>query len=81
VALRTGLLSYDGPSPARGEYLFWLESHLKSTGLAGTEVWRTLQEQLWPYQHPHLFQLSKKAQRVKTAIRNVARVEKYSVQA
>ena len=73
VALRTGLLSYDGPSPARGEYLIWLESYLKSTGLAGTEVWRTLQEELWPYRHPHLFRLSKRAQRAKTASRGIAR--------
>jgi glycosyltransferase involved in cell wall biosynthesis len=73
VALRTGLLSYDGPSPARGEYLFWLESYLKRTGLAGAEVWTTLQEQLWPYRHPHLFRFSKRAERAKTVARGVAR--------
>ena len=73
VALRTGLLSYDGPSPARGEYLTWLESYLRSTGLVGTEVWKTLQEELWPYRHPHLFRFSKGAQRAKTASRGIAR--------
>lgn len=73
VALRNGFLSYDGPSPARGEYLIWLESHLKSAGLAGTEVWRTLQEQLWPYRHPRLFRLSKRARQVKKVTRSVAR--------
>jgi glycosyltransferase involved in cell wall biosynthesis/peptidoglycan/xylan/chitin deacetylase (PgdA/CDA1 family) len=72
VALRAGLLSYDGPSPARGEYLFWLERYLKITGMAGTEVWTTLQEQLWPYRHPHLFQFSKRAERAKTATRGIA---------
>jgi glycosyltransferase involved in cell wall biosynthesis len=73
VALRTGLLSYDGPSPARGEYLLWLEGYLKSTGSAGTEVWATLQEELWPYRHPHLFQFSKRAERAKTVTRVIAR--------
>ena len=73
VALRTGLLSYDGPSPARGEYLTWLESYLRSTGLVGTEVWKTMQEELWPYRHPHLFRFSKGAQRAKTASRDLAR--------
>jgi len=73
VGLRTGELNYDGPSPARGGYLFWLENYLKSTGLAGTEVWTTLQEQLWPYRHPHLFQFSKRAERAKTATRGIAR--------
>jgi glycosyltransferase involved in cell wall biosynthesis len=77
IALRTGLLRYDGPSPARGEYLFWLDGHLKDAGFVGTEVWTTLQEQLWPYRHPRLFQLSKKARRVKAAIRNVVRFERY----
>jgi glycosyltransferase involved in cell wall biosynthesis len=72
VALRSGVLSYDGPSPARADYLFWLESHLKSTGLVGTEVWSTLQEQLWPYRHPHLFHLSKRVRRAKTVTRSVA---------
>lgn len=81
IALRTGLLSYDGPNPARGEYLFWLDSHLKSAGLVWTEVWTSLQVQLWPYRHPHLFQLSKKARRVKAAVRNVARREKHLTQA
>jgi glycosyltransferase involved in cell wall biosynthesis len=73
VGLREGLLTYDGPSPARGEYLFWLKSYLKSSGLAGTEVWMTLQEQLWPYRHPHLFRFSKRAERAKTVTRGIAR--------
>ena len=73
VALRTGFLSYDGPSPARGEYLFWLQRHLTSEGLVDTEVWGTLQEQLWPYRHPHLFRLSKRARQVKKVTRSVAR--------
>jgi glycosyltransferase involved in cell wall biosynthesis len=81
IALRNGLLSYDGPSPARGEYLFWLDRHLKRVGFTGTEVWTTLQVQLWPYRHPHLFQLSKKARRVEAALRNVVRLEKSPAQA
>ena len=79
VALRTGQLSYDGPSPARGEYLFWLDNYLKRQKLAGTEVWTTLQEQLWPYRHPHLVRLSKTVRRVRTALGHVVRSVQHRV--
>jgi SAM-dependent methyltransferase len=42
---------------ARLAFLNWLEEYLSKQGVKGTEVWQTLQEELWSYHHPHLYRL------------------------
>jgi glycosyltransferase involved in cell wall biosynthesis len=46
----------------RAAYLNWLSGYLSKKGFKDTEVWRVLQKELWPYRHPSLHRLSKRAQ-------------------
>ena len=39
-------------------YLNWLEKYLSDQGIKSSEVWRSLQQALWPYRHPILYRLS-----------------------
>lgn len=43
-------------------FLNWLEKYLSEQGAKDTEVWQALQKALWPYHHPLLSRLSKRAQ-------------------
>lgn len=43
------------PNPARGAYLRWLAGYLSERGAEGAGVWKVLQRELWPYDHPTLY--------------------------
>ncbi len=52
LAVQSGTFHPTEPNAARGAFLRWLETYLISKGFKNTEVWRTLQRELWPYAHP-----------------------------
>jgi hypothetical protein len=41
-----------------------LEGYLADQGAAHGEVWRILQEELWPYRHPGLYRFAKSARKL-----------------
>src|SRR3990172_86863 len=53
--------------------LCWLEKYFSEQGVKGTEVWTTLENQLWPYRHSVLHRRQKRARifirQVKHAVR------------
>lgn len=59
VALRAGQLNLPSkPNPTRGKFLHWVEQYLIEQDAENTEVWKVLQQQLWSYRHPLLYQMS-----------------------
>ena len=60
---KAGLYDPLNPNPLRGNYLRWVERYLTSQSVTEGEVWRTLQQELWPYRHPVLYRFSKSVKR------------------
>jgi glycosyltransferase involved in cell wall biosynthesis len=54
-------------------YLNWLEKYLSEQGLRNTEVWRLVQNELWPFRHPTLFRIRHRASEVGGVLRKVGR--------
>jgi len=61
-AAKAGLYDPLNPNPLRRAYLMWVEIYLAGQGITDGEVWRTLQEELWPYRNPVSYRLSKFAE-------------------
>jgi glycosyltransferase involved in cell wall biosynthesis len=58
IAQKTRQYHPINPNPARWAFLNWLEEYLFKQGVKDTEIWKTLQKELWPYRHPILYLLS-----------------------
>ena len=59
--------------PARLFFLHWLESYLSKHGIEDTEVWRTLEKELWQCQHPFLYRMKERTQQLARVINARAR--------
>ena len=57
--------------------LSWLEGYLSEKKVTDREVWRVLQEKLWPYRHPTLYHLlsrtRRRVQQMQSLLRLIAR--------
>ena len=61
IAIKTGEYHPLRQNPARLKFLFWLERYLSEQGMEDAGLRNVLQKRLWPYRHPHLFQMIKGA--------------------
>ena len=57
VAYATGQYHLGWPSPTHLTFLNWLKPYLAEQGVRETEIWKAVQQALWPYRHPILFRL------------------------
>jgi hypothetical protein len=53
-----------GSGTARLAYLNWLAEYLRRTGVSDPDVWTALDSALWPYRHPAMADLLRRARRV-----------------
>ncbi len=48
------------PSPAYLEFLKWLKEYLKITNIKDPAIWKALEKEFWPFQHPKLYRFIKR---------------------
>ena len=60
VRIRAGQHSDDDtPTAARGAFLSWLEDHFRTANVTDPTLWRLLDRQRRPFQHPHRYRLGR----------------------
>jgi glycosyltransferase involved in cell wall biosynthesis len=73
-AIGRGDYDPDKPHPARGRYLDWLESYLKSHRIDDPVIWSALKKEQFPYRHPTAYAVANApGEAVERARRFVAR--------
>jgi glycosyltransferase involved in cell wall biosynthesis len=55
IAARSGQFHPSRPNPARLIFLRWVEKYLTEQKITAPEIWKALEEQLWPYRYPTLY--------------------------
>jgi glycosyltransferase involved in cell wall biosynthesis len=48
------------PSPAYLEFLEWLKEYLQTTNIKDPVIWKALEKEFWPFQHPKLYRFIKR---------------------
>lgn len=74
LAVKTGEFDFSKMSPSYFRYLNWLENYLSQQKLQNSEVWKLLQQKLWPLRHPILFQISERLRYVYHWIKKVLKI-------
>lgn len=58
IAMTTGeYRPFSGLDSSRLKLLSWLETYLIEQEIQDAKIWQAVQKQLWPYQHPALYQV------------------------
>ena len=69
AAIRAGLTADDyRPTPARGNFLRWVEAEFQRCGVRDPELHRLLRAELWPYRHPLLHRALDAARRSRRCV-------------
>jgi hypothetical protein len=61
------------PNPSYHRFLCWLDTYMTEQGVDDPKLSATLRRELWPYQHPHLYQARRATTRLFNIARSVAR--------